>query len=121
MRTRTTIEVDSLSKSFGAVHAVSDLSFTVEPGQVTGFLGPNGAGKTTTLRTLLGLVTPTAGAATFGGRRYVPLGAPPRGVGALLEGTTFPPGRTARNSLRVAAGPAGIPDARVEELLALVD
>ena len=64
------VEVSGLSKRFGPVHAVSDLSFTVEPGRVTGFLGPNGAGKTTTLRMLLNLVAPTAGAATIGGRRY---------------------------------------------------
>jgi ABC-2 type transport system ATP-binding protein len=115
------VEVRGLTKRFGTVTAVDDLSFTVQPGRVTGFLGPNGAGKTTTLRTLLGLVTPTAGRATIGGRRYVDLSDPQRSVGALLEASSFHSGRTARNSLRVAAGPAGIPDARIEELLALVD
>jgi ABC-2 type transport system ATP-binding protein len=115
------VEVRGLTKRFGTVTAVDDLSFTVRPGRVTGFLGPNGAGKTTTLRTLLGLVTPTAGAATVGGRRYVDLRNPQRRVGALLEASSFHSGRTARNSLRVAAGPGGIPDARVEELLSLVD
>jgi ABC-2 type transport system ATP-binding protein len=115
------VEVRGLTKRFGTVTAVDDLSFTVQPRRVTGFLGPNGAGKTTTLRTLLGLVRPTAGTATVGGRRYVDLPDPQRSVGALLEASSFHPGRTARNSLRVAAGPPGIPDGRVEELLALVD
>jgi ABC-2 type transport system ATP-binding protein len=115
------VEVRGLTKRFGTVTAVDDLSFIVQPGRVTGFLGPNGAGKTTTLRTLLGLVTPTAGTATVGGRRYEDLPDPQRSVGALLEASSFHSGRTARNSLRVAAGPAGIPDARVDELLALVD
>ena len=115
------VEVRGLTKRFGTVTAVDDLSFTVRPGRVTGFLGPNGAGKTTTLRILLGLVTATAGSATVGGRRYVDLRNPQREVGALLEASSFHSGRTARNSLRVAAGPAGIPDERVEELLALVD
>src|SRR3954469_7321259 len=103
MRTRTTIEDDSLSKSFGAVHAVTDLSFTVEPGQVTGFLGPNGAGKTTPLRPLLGLVTPTSGSATFGGRAYRDLDRPLATVGTALEASSFHPGRSARNHLRVYA------------------
>jgi ABC-2 type transport system ATP-binding protein len=115
------VAVRGLTKRFGTVTAVDDLSFTVRPGRVTGFLGPNGAGKTTTLRTLLGLVTPTAGSATIGGRRYVDLADPQRSVGALLEASSFHSGRTARNSLRVAAGPAGVSDARVDELLALVD
>jgi ABC-2 type transport system ATP-binding protein len=115
------VEVRGLTKRFGTVTAVDDLSFTVQPGRVTGFLGPNGAGKTTTLRSLLGLVNPTAGSATVGGRRYVDLPDPQRAVGALLEASSFHSGRTARNSLRVAAGPAGIPDRRVDELLALVD
>jgi ABC-2 type transport system ATP-binding protein len=115
------VEVRGLTKRFGTVTAVDDLSFSVQPGRVTGFLGPNGAGKTTTLRTLLGLVSPTAGTATVGGRRYVDLRDPQRKVGALLEASSFHSGRTARNSLRVAAGPAGIPEARIEELLALVD
>jgi ABC-2 type transport system ATP-binding protein len=115
------VEVRGLTKRFGTVTAVDDLSFTVQPGRVTGFLGPNGAGKTTTLRILLSLVTPTAGTATIGGRPYVDLPDPQRSVGALLEASSFHSGRTARNSLRVAAGPAGIPDGRVDELLALVD
>ncbi|MEP6477877.1 MAG: ATP-binding cassette domain-containing protein [Rhodoglobus sp.] len=117
MRTRTTIEIDSLSKSFGTVHAVSDLSFTVEPGQVTGFLGPNGAGKTTTLRTLLGLVTPTSGSATFGGLAYRDLERPLATVGTALEASSFHPGRSARNHLRVYATAAGIERPRVQAVL----
>src|SRR5262249_49118038 len=94
------IEVSGLTKGFGgAVKAVDDLRFTVEPGSVTGFLGPNGAGKPTTLRCLLGLVAPTAGRATIGGRRYAHLGAPTREVGALLEASSFHPARSGRNHL----------------------
>jgi ABC-2 type transport system ATP-binding protein len=115
------LEVRGLTKVFGDVVAVRDLSFTVLPGRVTGFLGPNGAGKTTTLRVLLGLVRATSGSATIGGRRYAELANPQHAVGALLEASSFHPGRTARDSLRVAAGPAAIADARVDELLDLVD
>jgi len=115
------IEVSGLTKVFGGtVKAVDGLSFTVEPGSVTGFLGPNGAGKTTTLRCLLGLVAPTAGGATIGGRRYVHLGAPTREVGALLEASSFHPARSGRNHLRVYAAAGQIPDRRVAEVLDLV-
>ena len=114
------VEIRGLSKRFGAVQAVDDLTFTVQPGRVTGFLGPNGAGKTTTLRMLLGLVTPTAGTATIGGRAYAELAAPQRTVGALLEASDVHPGRTGRDHLRVLALTAGVDDARVDELLALV-
>jgi len=114
------IRVDHLSKRFGSVQAVDDLSFEVAPGRVTGFLGPNGAGKTTTLRMLLGLITPTAGTATIGGRRFAELSQPSRTVGAALEAASFHPGRTARDHLRVMARPAGITDARVDEVLDLV-
>ena len=125
MRTRTkedgtTLQFTNLSKSFGAVRAVSDLSFTVEPGRVTGFLGPNGAGKTTTLRMLLGLVNPTSGAATIGGRRYSELEKPLATVGTALEASDFHPGRSARNHLRVYAAAAGIDPARVDEVLGIV-
>jgi len=119
MRTRTTIEFSGLSKQFGAVHAVSDLTFTVEPGRVTGFLGPNGAGKTTSLRMLLGLVRPTGGSATFGGTAYRDLPHPLATVGTALEASSFSPGRTARNHLAVYAVGAGIPRARVDEVLEL--
>ncbi len=104
-----TVVVDRLSKSFGAVRAVDDLSFTVAPGVVTGFLGPNGAGKTTTLRMLLGLVRPTSGNATVGGVPYARLAEPLRTVGASLEATGFHAGRTARDHHRVLATAAGLP------------
>jgi ABC-2 type transport system ATP-binding protein len=110
------IEISGLTKQFGAVTAVDDLSFTVEPGRVTGFLGPNGAGKTTTLRVLLGLVRATAGTATFDSKAYHDLERPLETVGAALE-ADFHPGRTARNHLRVAATAAGIPVARVAAVL----
>jgi ABC-2 type transport system ATP-binding protein len=114
------VSVRALTKRFGAVDAVRDLSFEVPAGRVTGFLGPNGAGKTTTLRVLLGLVRPSAGEALVGGRRYVDLPAPRRAVGAVLEAGGFHPGRTARAHLRVLATAAGLPHARVGEVLDLV-
>ncbi|MFC4000484.1 ABC transporter ATP-binding protein [Prauserella oleivorans] len=114
------IAVQNLTKQFGAVTAVQNLSFTVEPGSVTGFIGPNGAGKTTTLRMLLGLVTPTMGIATINGRPYHQLGNPARVVGAVLENEGFHPKRTARNHLRVYAAAIGVPDQRADELLQLV-
>jgi len=114
------IEIRGLSKRFGAVDAVRDLSFTVPAGQVTGFLGPNGAGKTTTLRTLLGLVRPTAGEALIDGQPYQRLREPRRVVGAVLEATAAHPGRRARDHLRVLAGAARVPDGRVGEVLAAV-
>jgi ABC-2 type transport system ATP-binding protein len=115
-----TIEVQRLTKHFGPVQAVQDLSFTVTPGHLTGFLGPNGAGKTTTLRCLLGLVRPTSGSATIGGRQYTELADPLRTVGASLEATGFHAGRSARDHLRVLAATAGLPVSRVDEVLALV-
>jgi len=114
------IEVSGLTKRFGALVAVDHLDFSVEPGRITGFLGPNGAGKTTTLRMLLGLVRPTAGTATIGGRRYHDLARPLQTVGAALEATNFHPGRTGRDHLRVLADAAGIPVSRADELLQLV-
>jgi ABC-2 type transport system ATP-binding protein len=117
MPTSTTIEIRGLTKSFGPVRAVSDLSFSVEPGTVTGFLGPNGAGKTTTLRMLLGLVRPTAGTATFGGTSYRDLDRPLETVGTALEAASFHPGRTARNHLGIYATTAGIPRSRVGAVL----
>ena len=113
----TTIDVNGLTKRFGEHTAVDDLTFTVEPGRVTGFLGPNGAGKTTTLRMLLGLVAPTSGHASFGGRPYRELRDPLRVVGTALEASSFLPGRTGRNHLRVLAASAGIPDSRVDAAL----
>jgi len=114
------IVVQNLTKNFGQVQAVQNLSFVVEPGSVTGFLGPNGAGKTTTLRMLLGLVTPTAGWATINGRQFNHLGSPGRVVGAVLEAQSFHPKRTARNHLRVYATAIGVPPQRADEVLQLV-
>jgi ABC-2 type transport system ATP-binding protein len=111
------IVVRGLTKRYGDVTAVDALTFEVEPGVVTGFLGPNGAGKTTTLRMLLGLVTPTAGEALIGGHRYAGLADPRRAVGAVLETTSFHPGRTGRDHLRVLATAAGLPLARVDQAL----
>jgi ABC-2 type transport system ATP-binding protein len=115
------IVVDELTKVFrGDVRAVDRLSFTVEPGSITGFLGPNGAGKTTTLRMVLGLVRPTSGSATIGGVPYRQLHDPSRIVGAALESSSFHPARTARNHLRIMCTVAGLPDSRADEVLALV-
>ena len=111
------IVVSHLSKAFGEVRAVDDLSFTVEPGTVMGFLGPNGAGKTTTLRCLLGLISPTKGTCTISGCSYAKLADPTATVGALLESCDFHPGRTARNHLRVLCAAAGIHDRRADEVL----
>jgi ABC-2 type transport system ATP-binding protein len=111
------IEVHGLTKRFGTVTAVDDLTFELAAGTVTGFLGPNGAGKTTTLRMLLGLVAPSAGTATFAGRRYVDLDEPAREVGAVLEASSFHPGRRAVDHLRILASAAGLPESRVHVAL----
>ena len=116
-----TIEVDGLTKRFGDVQAVADLSFRVRGGAVTGFLGPNGAGKTTTLRMVLGLARPTAGHALIEGVPYRRLEQPARVVGASLERSGAHPGRSARNHLRQLATATGLPSSRVEEALAAVD
>ena len=115
-----TIQIRGLVKRFGPVTAVDGLSFDVQPGTVTGFLGPNGAGKTTTLRTLLGLVTPDAGTATIDGRAYRDLPEPLHAVGAVLEASSFYPGRTARAHLRIQALAAEADPSRVEDVLDLV-
>ncbi|NHO83680.1 ABC transporter ATP-binding protein [Micromonospora sp. WMMC264] len=114
------IIVSGLTKQYKTVRAVDNLSFTVEPGRVTGFLGPNGAGKTTTLRMLLNLVTPSAGTATIGGSRYADLPDPLRTVGAVLEASSAHKGRTGINHLRVICAAAGLPKERADEALALV-
>jgi ABC-2 type transport system ATP-binding protein len=114
------VEVRDLSKRFGGVAAVNNLSFDIEAGRVTGFLGPNGAGKSTTLRALLGLVRPSAGSATFGGLRYEELERPSSRVGAVLEDASFHPGRSARNHLRVLAITGSHPAGRVDEVLSAV-
>jgi ABC-2 type transport system ATP-binding protein len=111
------IQFEGLSKHFGKVQAVKDLSFAVQFGRVTGFLGPNGAGKSTTLRTLLGLIHPNAGTATFGGVRYEQLPHPSGHVGTVLEEASFHPGRSGRNHLRVLAAAGSHPESRVGEVL----
>jgi ABC-2 type transport system ATP-binding protein len=116
----TFVEVRGLRKRFGPVTAVHDLSFDVRPGMVTGFLGPNGAGKTTTLRMLLGLVRPDAGTATIDGKPYAELAAPARHVGAVFEASSFHPGRTARNHLRIQAMATHVDPGRVDDVLDLV-
>src|SRR3954466_13345100 len=114
------IEVSGLTKRFGEVLAVDDLSFTVDEGRIVGFLGPNGAGKTTTLRMLLGLVNPTGGTATIFGKSYGDLPDPVHTVGAVLDGGMLHPGRTGRNHLLALAKEAGVAGPRVDELLELV-
>ena len=114
------IEVSGLTKRFGEVLAVDDLSFTVDEGRIVGFLGPNGAGKTTTLRMLLGLVNPTAGSSAVFGTPYRHLDDPVHTVGAVLDGGMLHPGRTGRNHLLALAKEAGIAAPRVDELLELV-
>ncbi|MDG4833131.1 ATP-binding cassette domain-containing protein [Solwaraspora sp. WMMD1047] len=114
------IEVSGLTKQYGKMRAVDNLSFSVEPGRVTGFLGPNGAGKTTTLRMLLNLVTPTAGGATISGQRYADLPEPAKHVGAVLEASSAHKGRTGVNHLRVICAAAGLPKSRADEALAMV-
>jgi ABC-2 type transport system ATP-binding protein len=111
------IEIDGMSKRFGSIQAVADLSFSVDEGRVTGFLGPNGAGKSTTLKVLLGLVHADSGAASFDGLRYGDLPHPSSHVGAVLEDASFHPGRSGRNHLRVLAAAGGHPAERVTEVL----
>lgn len=113
------IEIRSLTKTFGSVRAVDELSFTAQPGRVTGFLGPNGAGKSTTLRALVGLIEPTSGEALIGGRAYREIPTPAQVVGAHFEGA-FHPGRTARNHLLTYAPQAGVDAGRCDEVLAMV-
>jgi ABC-2 type transport system ATP-binding protein len=113
------IEVERISKRFGPVTAVDDLTFTVRPGRVTGFLGPNGAGKTTTMRIILGLAAPTSGRALVGGRRYAGLIRPLREVGSLLDATALHAGRTGWAHLWSIAQANGITKPRVTEVLGL--
>ena len=115
------VAVSHLSKRFGQLLAVDDLTFALQAGTVTGFLGPNGAGKTTTLRMLLGLVEPTAGTALVFGRRYRDDPEPSRRVGAVLEAADFHPGRSGREHLATLALAARLPLARVDEVLELVE
>ena len=110
-----------LTKRFGEITAVDDLSFEVDAGSVTGFLGPNGSGKTTTMRMLLGLAAPTQGRALVFGRPFAELDRPGTRVGAVLEAADLHAGRTGRDHLRVLAPVAHVPMSRVDEVLALVD
>jgi ABC-2 type transport system ATP-binding protein len=114
------IEARGLTKRYGTTTAVDDLSFTVEPGRITGFLGPNGAGKTTTMRMILGLDRPTAGAVTVNGRPFAQLAYPMREVGALLDAKAVHGGRSAYNHLLCLAETNDLPRRRVGEVLELV-
>ena len=115
------VQSDSLSKRYGDVLAVDNLTFAIEAGTITGFLGPNGAGKSTTLRMLLGLAKPTSGHAAVFGSPYDQLATPALRIGAVLEATDFHPGRSGRDHLRSLGWAVGIPDARVDEVLSLVE
>jgi ABC-2 type transport system ATP-binding protein len=111
------ITTQELSKQYGSVRVVQDVSFACEPGTITGFLGPNGAGKSTTLRMLTGLTRPDSGHATIDGRRYAELPNPARVVGTLLDASAMHAGRTGRGTLRIAADLAGVGSGRVGEVL----
>ncbi|SCD54929.1 ABC-2 type transport system ATP-binding protein [Streptomyces sp. TverLS-915] len=113
----TAIDVRQLTKEYGGSRVLDGLTFSLAPGQVTGFLGPNGSGKSTTLRLLLGLARPTSGTALVAGRPYAALTAPLRRVGALLDADAAHPRRSARDHLRVLAASNDIPAARVDEVL----
>ncbi len=120
MTTVPILQVQNLTKRFGSVLAVDDLSFDVMPGRVTGFLGPNGAGKTTTLRILLDLIKPSSGTTLIGGRHYSQLDSPMSVVGAHLDSGSFHPGRTGRNHMLVAAAEGNMGTERINDLLELV-
>lgn len=120
-RPQPCIVVDRLTKRYGAHVVVDSLSFAVDPGVVTGFLGPNGAGKTTTMRMILGLIRPTAGTATVGGRAFAGLADPGKQVGVLIDGAGAHPKRTGRDHLRVLAAERGIRSDRVSEVLTDVE
>src|SRR6516225_8687400 len=112
-----TIEVRGLRKSFGPTLALDEMTFTVAPGQVTGFIGPNGAGKTTTMRVILGLDAPDAGTALVGGRRYATLHRPLTHLGSLLDAAALQPSRTGRNHLLWLAHSQGLAADRVDAVL----
>ncbi len=117
----TAVVAESLTKRFGSILAVDDLSFTLARGTITGFLGPNGAGKTTTLRMLLGLAAPTSGRALVLGKPYADLDRPALSVGAVLEATDFHPGRSGRDHLKTLGRAVGIHDSRTDEVLRIVE
>ena len=114
------ITVNQLTKSYGRIRAIDDLSFQIEPGRVTGFVGPNGAGKSTTMRAMVGLVTPDSGEVRYGGIPYHQLSRPVSRVGAVLDAACMHPGRTARNHLRALAATRRVPAAQVDAVLAEV-
>jgi ABC-2 type transport system ATP-binding protein len=114
------IEANGLTKHYGRTVAVADLSFTVQPGQITGFLGRNGSGKSTALRLIMGLDRPDSGRATIGGRAYRELRWPLREVGALLDTRAFHPGRSASSHLAALAAGNDIPRRRVDDVLGMV-
>ena len=114
------IEITALTRTYGGLRAVDDVTFTAQPGRVTGFLGPNGAGKSTTMRVMVGLTPATSGTATVLGRRYADLPNPGREVGVLLDASAQHAGRTGRETLKVAARTMGLPMRRVDEMLDLV-
>ncbi|MEU6998892.1 ATP-binding cassette domain-containing protein [Nonomuraea sp. NPDC046570] len=116
---RATIEVNGLRKRFGSVVALDGMSFTVEPGRVTGFVGPNGAGKSTAMRVILGLDAADGGSALVGGRPYRSLLFPLRHVGALLDAGALQPSRSARNHLLWLAHSQGLTARRVDEVIEL--
>ena len=113
------IQLDGLTKRFGAKTAVDHVTATIQPGKVTGFLGPNGAGKSTTMRLILGLDRPTGGTATINGKRYAEFRSPLTEVGALLDAKAVHTGRTAYNHLLAMAATHGIPTRRVHEVIGL--
>ncbi len=113
------IQVQHLSRRFGSIPALDDLTFEVRPGVITGFLGPNGAGKSTAMRTMVGLTTPSSGRALIEGRPYRELREPLRTVGAVLDGNGFHPARTARSHLAYLAAANRLPKTRVHEVLGL--
>jgi ABC-2 type transport system ATP-binding protein len=115
------VRAESLTKRFGEVGAVTDLSFALEPGTITGFLGPNGGGKTTTLQMILGLVAPTSGRALVFDHPYAELPRAALRIGAVLEATDFHPGRTGRDHLRMLGHAVDVPDSRADEVLRLVE
>jgi ABC-2 type transport system ATP-binding protein len=114
------IRFDHLTKRYGPVTAVDDLTVSVAPARITGFLGANGAGKSTTLRMLVGLTRPTSGTATIDGLAYAALAAPARSVGTMTDSAVFHPRRSGRDALRVLATLGGIPDRRADELIDFV-
>ena len=115
------IRFESVSKRYGKVFAVKDLTAQIRSGTITGFLGPNGAGKSTALRCLLGLATPNEGSATINGKHYSQLDEPLKVVGAVLDSRGFSAGLTAKQNLRIITAAAGIPDSRVDEVLEMVE